>query len=113
MAGIGVAGVLPFGQSPLYGYASLAGMAGTLTNKLEYDGRFDVLSGSTEEKSDVSSSLAAFTIGIGYNAPSGLGVSLGYRADLFDENAENNTSSDEENYNVYVQGINLTVSYTF
>ena len=61
------------------------------------------------EDIDVEAALAAITLGIGYHTPSGLGLSLGYRADLF---AENISESDDEP-RIYVQGLNLTLSYTF
>ena len=104
--GLGIAAVIPFGQSPLYGFASLAAMAGTLTNetKMTVTGRQSV-----SEDIDVEAALAAITLGIGYHTPSGLGLSLGYRADLF---AENISESDDEP-RIYVQGLNLTLSYTF
>ena len=106
MYGLGIAGVIPFGQSPLYGFASLAAMAGTLTNET----KASVTGGqSYTNELDVDAALAAITLGIGYHAPSGLGLSLGYRADLFTEDV----AETEDEPRIYVQGLNLTLSYTF
>lgn len=106
MYGFGVAGVIPFGQSPLYGFASIAGMVGTLTNETKVTGTGDP---SISNQENVDASLGALTIGIGYHTPSGLGLSVGYKADLFDEKISD--SNDEPN--IYVQGLYLTLSYTF
>lgn len=107
--GAGISGVVPFGTSGLYGFASLAYLGGTLQNETKISG------GSTSQDStyDVSAGLAAVNLGIGYRFSSGLGLNLGYRADLFAENVDKAVSEGESNPRIRVQGTILTVSYSF
>ncbi|NIA28751.1 MAG: hypothetical protein GWP06_02415 [Actinobacteria bacterium] len=107
--GAGISGVVPFGSSGLYGFASLAYLGGTLQNETK------ISFGSTSQDStyDVSAGLAAVNLGIGYRFSSGLGLNLGYRADLFAENVDKAANSEESNPRIRVQGTILTLSYSF
>jgi hypothetical protein len=112
MFGAGVGGTLPLGSSGLYAFGSIAYLVGTM--KTEY--KIGNNSSSEDMNQDVASNLAALNLGLGYRFPSGLGVNIGYRADLYTE------SQDVENalggtrkvdYNLGVKGVVATVSYTF
>jgi hypothetical protein len=112
MFGAGIAGTVPLGSSGLYGFGSLAYLVGTMTTESK-----DESSSLTHGTSiDTPSKLVALNLGLGYRFPSGLGVNIGYRADLYTE------STDVENAlgksvtvdnNLGVKGLVATVSYTF
>jgi hypothetical protein len=106
--GLGISGVVPFGTSGWYGFASLAGMGGTLTDETTYEGLTE-FADFQNVKSDISAALAALNLGIGYRMPSGFGINAGYRADLFSEDAQDS----QDNPRIHVQGLILTASYSF
>ncbi len=112
MYGLGVSAVFPIGAEGLYAFGSLAGMGGTLTYKTEIENQGESRSA---ELGDVSSSLAAINLGIGYRFPSGLGINAGYRADLFSEEVDEDDSwsNSEDNNSIRVQGLIITASYSF
>ena len=120
MFGFGASLSVPFGTSGMYGFFTLAGMGGTLKNetnvvsKLSEDSYVPPSFGDTEatysESEDVDAVLAAVNLGIGYRFRSGLGMNLGYRADLFSETVDDPNA---ENPRIRVEGLLLTFSYTF
>jgi len=106
--GVGISGVVPLGSGGMYAFGSIAGMAGTLTSEttLEVMGEKE-----SEEGDDVSATLAAINLGLGYRFPSGFGVNVGYRADLFAEELED--SEEDSQPRIRVQGLIVTASYSF
>ena len=106
--GFGVSAVLPLGTGGMYAFGSLAGMAGTLTNEITVEG---MGISETSDEGDVSASLAAINLGLGYRFPSGLGINAGYRADLFTEELED--SEEDSQPRIRVQGLIVTASYSF
>ena len=109
--GLGISAVIPFGSSGWYGFGSLAGMGGTLTNEVKISADMYGFSETTEE--DVTAALAAINVGIGYRFAGGLGLNVGYRADLFNETTKATDGAEEENPSIRVQGAILTLSYSF
>ena len=107
--GGGVSGVVPFGAtSHWYGFGSLALLFGNITNEVSVTGY------SEKFENEISSNIVAVTLGVGYRAPSGLGVNLGYRADLYSgEVKDQDPAAVEEKVNTRVEGLILTLSYSF
>jgi len=106
------------GESGLYGFGSLAGMLGPLTN--DYKVTFSALDERDiyEETVDATGVILAITFGLGYQSPYGFGLSIGYRLDGFGEAVAENEYEDftfkkmhNESARV-LQGLNLTLSYT-
>ena len=108
--GGGVSCVIPLGRGGFYGFASLAGLGGTITRKEELKVEYFDYKESSEQ--DLSSTLVALNAGIGYRFPGGLGINAGYRGDYISTESEKvlGVSAKE---NVRVQGLVLTLSYTF
>ena len=112
MFGAGIAGTVPFGSSGLYGFGSMAYLVGTMTTETQI-GSSNL---DQDPANDVTSNLVALNLGVGYRFPSGLGVNLGYRADLYTESSDVETALNKtitvEN-KLGVKGLVATVSYTF
>ncbi len=97
MYGGGLSMVIPFGDSNLYGYGSVAYLTGTLTledNDTDQSVEFDE-----------PTNLVSITGGLGYRFSGGFGISGGYRGDFF--------SNDEADYVERLSGLSLTASLTF
>ncbi len=62
---------------------------------------------------DVTAALVAINVGIGYRTAGGLGLNVGYRADLFKETTEATEFEEEEEPSIRVQGAIVTLSYSF
>ncbi len=113
MFGGGVGGTIPLGSSGMYLFASAAYLVGTMSSEYEFAGQ----SSSDDESEDIPTSLVAINAGLGYRFPSGLGINVGYRADLYtvtvkEENYYTGLDIEYEN-NIGVKGVVATVSYTF
>ncbi len=112
MFGAGVGGTVPLGTSGLYAFGSIAYLVGTMKTEVKAG---DYTSDENDSQ-DIASKLAALNLGLGYRFPSGLGVNIGYRADLYTESqdVENYLGGTETvDYNLGVKGLVATVSYTF
>ena len=116
MFGAGVGGTVPLGTSGLYAFGSVAYLVGNITTESDVSGLdYDVnLSDGSSE--DTSAQLVALNLGLGYRFASGLGINLGYRADLYTESTDykdefGDTATAENDFGV--KGIVATISYTF
>ena len=111
MYGLGISAVIPFGTSGWYLFGSLAGMAGTLQYTESYTDSF--FGTETTDEIDVDSALAALNLGIGVRFPSGFGINVGYRADLFSEEYQNSSSVQGSiEPRIRVEGLIATISYS-
>jgi hypothetical protein len=99
--GAGASLVIPFGTSNFYGYGSMAYLMGTLSTQ-------NNLEGYSDWDTENDTHLFALTAGLGYRFPSGLGVNVGFRGDLF-----GNDESDDYEYAQRLSGLILNASYTF
>jgi hypothetical protein len=106
--GGGVSIAVPLGTSGLYAFGSLAAMAGTIT--YTFDG-YDMTGEPKELESDFASTLAALNIGLGYRFPNGFGITGAYRGDFIFQKSDDNKTDWKQN--MRVQGVILTVSYSF
>ncbi len=108
MYGIGISGVVPLGSGGLYAFGSIAGMGGTLKNETTLSGMGKT---ETSDEGDVSATLAAINLGLGYRFPSGFGINAGYRADLFSEELKDSDQNTQPR--IRVEGLIVTASYSF
>ncbi|MBN2411957.1 hypothetical protein JXQ31_09720 [candidate division KSB1 bacterium] len=106
--GVGISGVIPLGSGGMYAFGSIAGMGGTLKSEstVEFLGESE-----SETGEDISATLAAINLGLGYRFPSGFGINAGYRADLFSEEVED--SDEDSQPRIRVEGFIVTASYSF
>ncbi|HOT97891.1 MAG TPA: hypothetical protein PLG50_00025 [bacterium] len=108
MYGAGVSLVVPFGGSNLYAYGSMAYLLGTLKTENNLKSTDVNPNGYSSWDTEDDTHLFALTLGMGYRFPSGFGLNLGYRGDLY-----GNEASDEFEYAQRLAGLVLNASYTF
>jgi hypothetical protein len=108
MLGGGISAVLPLGSGGLYAFGSLAYMAGVM--ELSYDFSSEDYSESSSGE-ELDAQLVAINLGVGYRFPSGFGLNIGYRADLFNEKYAEESLDEEPR--IGVRGAILTASYSF
>ena len=108
MLGGGISAVLPLGSGGLYAFGSLAYMAGVM--ELSYDFNSEDYSESSSGE-ELDAQLVAINLGVGYRFPSGFGLNIGYRADLFNEKYAEESLDEEPR--IGVRGAILTASYSF
>jgi hypothetical protein len=106
--GGGASITIPFGTGGLYGFGSLAALGGTI--KETYKG-YDYLGDPQKSEADYSTALAALNLGVGFRFPSGFGITGGWRGDYITQQPADTATNVKEN--VRVQGVILTVSYSF
>ena len=106
--GAGASLVVPFGASNFYAYGSMAYLVGSmdLENNLGPTDYNPEGYSSWDETYDLH--LFALTAGLGYRFPSGMGLNLGFRGDLFGRD-----DSEEPVYSQRLSGLVLNASYTF
>jgi len=108
MYGAGVSLVVPFGSSNVYAYGSMAYLLGTLKTENNLNSTDINPNGYSSWDTEDDTHLFAMTLGLGYRFPSGFGLNLGFRGDLY-----GNKASDEIDYAQRLSGLVLNASYTF
>ena len=107
MYGAGISLLHPFGSSGFLLFGSMAGMAGKLS--LVHLGMW-AAPGAREYK--INCYLAALNLGVGYQFASGLGINLGYRADLFAEESKEKSGYPSDDPRIRVHGAVLALFYS-
>jgi len=108
MYGLGASAVIPLGTAGMYAFGSIAVMGGIMKS----DTTISFMELSEEfEGSENAAVLGALNLGLGYRFPSGLGINVGYRADLLNRELEQVDEIIQTRINV--QGLIVTASYSF